>query len=119
MRKVYGLLFAVLSLSILAGCGAIPGNTQVNAGINKAEIVFNDDGRPKSALIIGGKENENITLNVTTPDGLIVEYAATGSKAFDGQKVRGAVEQAISSDIKETVPGIVDSITDTLKKVLE
>lgn len=40
----------------------------------------------------------------------MAEYKASDVRAFDGQAVRGAVEQAISEDVKEVAPGIVDSV---------
>ena len=117
MLKKFFVIFLILPL--LAACaGAFPGNPQGYSGINRAEIEFDDQGKPKTALIVGGKENESITLTVKTPDGLEVEYAATGARAFDGQAIRGAVEQAISADIKEAAPAIVGNLTAALKSLL-
>jgi len=107
-----------LLLPFLAACaGAIPGNQQGYAGINKAEIEFDENGKPEYALIVGGKENDSVSLNVKTPDGLEVQYSASGSKAFDGQAVRGAVEQAISADVGDAAPGIVENVMEALKSV--
>jgi hypothetical protein len=107
-----------LILPLLAACaGAIPGNQQGYAGINRAEIEFDEAGKPEYALIVGGKENDSVSLNVKTPDGLEVQYTASGSKAFDGQAVRGAVEQAISGDVRDAAPGIIENVMDALKGV--
>ncbi|WP_334128263.1 hypothetical protein [Sneathiella sp.] len=112
----FAALLAALMLSACAGVTA--NNPQGFAGINKAEISFNPDGSPAHALILGGKEQEEILLTVETPAGLKVDYAATGIKSFDGQMIRAAVEQAVSADVREAIPGIVDGLTSALTRVL-
>ena len=102
-------IFATLALSACAG--ALPWNPQGYAGINKAEISFDEEGRPSHVLIIGGKEQETISLDFEMPGGLKASYKAEGVKAFRAHEVRAAVEQAISDDVKEALPGIVDEIT--------
>jgi len=100
--------FAALVLSACAG--ALPWNPQGYAGINKAEISFDEEGRPSHVLIVGGKEQETISLDFEMPNGLKASYKAEGVKAFRAHEVRAAVEQAISDDVKEAVPGIVDTV---------
>ncbi len=39
---------------------------------------------------------------------------ADGVKAFKAHEVRAAVEQAISADVREVMPNIVDIIVDAL-----
>lgn len=102
----------LMAVAFLTGCaGAVPWNNQGNAGINKAVIEFNEDGHPEYAEIIGGKEQEDISLDVETPSGLKVSYSAKGVKAFSAHEIRGAVEQAVASDAAEVSPAIVDTIT--------
>jgi len=105
-----GVLFLLLSF-VTACAGAVPWNPQGYSGINKAEIEFDKNGKPTSALIIGGKEQETVNLNVETPDGLKVSYSASGVKAFTGQEIRGAVEQAVSNDSTKIAPAVIDTIT--------
>ena len=105
-----GALFLLVSL-VTACAGAVPWNDQGYSGINKAEIEFDKNGKPKYALIIGGKEQETVNLDVVTPDGLKVTYSASGVKAFTGQEIRGAVEQAVSKDATEIAPEVIDTIT--------
>ncbi len=103
----------------LAGCaGSTPWNEQNYAGVNKAEIEFDKKGAPKHALIIGGKEQEQILLSVKTQDGLEINYSATGVKAFEGQSLRAAVENVVSSDAKEAMPNIVDAVLNAVQAVL-
>jgi hypothetical protein len=122
MSKKRFLSFAPLALLLfVAACGAIPGNDQVDAGITKATVeVCQTDGKPYfcGAEIIDGKEKQAVSLAVTQPDGWTVNYSASEVKAFDGQKIRGAVEQAISSDIKEAFPDIVEKITKAIIKTV-
>ncbi|MBL4906957.1 MAG: hypothetical protein JKX94_05845 [Sneathiella sp.] len=111
---------ALLSMASLSACaGSTPWNEQNYAGVNKAEIEFDTQGNPTHALIIGGKEQEQIQLSVKTPKGLEVKYSATGVKAFEGQSLRAAVEIAVSKEAKEIMPNIVDAIMNAVQVVLE
>ncbi len=107
----------LLAIFALGGCayGAVPWNTQNYAGINKAEINFNEDGTLSHVLVIGGKEQESVSANFEMPSGLKFSYNAEGVEAFPGQKFRADVERAISKDVKEAFPGIVDTIVDALR----
>lgn len=113
--KVAGIL-ALVALAILAsGCaGAVPGNPQGYSGINHGEFSYDPDTGALEGEVWGGKENEDVALKVQAPDGTTIDYSASGTKAFDGQAVRGAVEEAVSADVKDSVPGIVDTITDAI-----
>jgi hypothetical protein len=112
----------VLGAFTLSACvaGAIPGNPQGYAGIAKAEVAFCESRDPAknryvcSARVIDGKERENVELVVNLPLRGTVRYTAVGVKAFDGQRARAAVESAISSDIRQAFPGIVDTVTKAL-----
>lgn len=107
--------FAALVLSACAG--ALPWNPQGYAGINKAEISFDEEGWPSHVLIVGGKEQETISLDFEMPNGLKASYKAEGVKAFRAHEVRAAVEQAISDDAKEAVPGIVDAVVKAILRL--
>ncbi len=114
---------AVIAVTALGGCaGAVFGNPQGNAGITHAEVKVceSDGGTPYvcGAEIVDGKEKQNVKLTVEHPDGWKVRYAAAGVTAFEGQKIRGAVEEAVSEDAKAASPGIVDKITSSLVKLL-
>lgn len=112
-------LAAIILTASLAGCaGALPGNPQGYAGINHGEFEYNPKSGKLNGHIYGGKENEDVSLSMTTPKGLKVVYDAEGSKAFDGQAVRGAVEKAVSDDVKEAAPGIVSDIVDAIQPVI-
>jgi len=113
--------FAVIALTALSGCGAIPGNTQVNAGITHATVeVCEAEGTIYvcEAEIIDGKDKQAVSLNIENPSGWKVSYSASGVQAVDAIKVRGAVEQSISSDLKDASPVIVSKITDAVVKAL-
>ncbi len=61
-----------------------------------------------------GKEKQNVSLEIELPNGVKLSYSADGVKAFKAHEVRAAVEQAISEDVREVVPNIVDIIVDAL-----
>lgn len=116
-----GAIVAIAALPLLAGCGAIPGNAQVNAGITHATVeVCENNGSVYvcDAEIIDGKDKQAVSLNIENPAGWRVSYSASGVQAVDAIKVRGAVEQSISSDLKEAAPTIVTKITDAVIKAL-
>ena len=99
---------------LLAGCaGAVPGNPQGFAGINKGTIRF-VDGSPSLIEVWGGKEQSSVELSGTLPDGTAFTYSATDTKAFDGVKARAAVEAAVAAEVGDTLPGLVDAIMDAL-----
>lgn len=108
------LIAGALALVSLSGCaGAVPWNPQGYAGINMIEaefVVADGESGPKSIRVVGGKEQEAVSFKATLPDGTAVDYTASGVQAFDGQKLRAAVEDAVSDDVKAVAPGIVDSV---------
>ncbi|MEE8223889.1 MAG: hypothetical protein V3S59_06265 [Alphaproteobacteria bacterium] len=117
----YPLLVPVAGAFLLAGCaGAVPWNSQVNAGITRAEILWCESKNAAKdtylceAEIVDGKETADVTLTVKLPNGAEVRYAAKGVKAFEGHEVRGAVEKAISNDMKDVAPGVVESVVDAI-----
>ena len=123
---VGGLAVAILTLS-LVGCGSLPGiSHQGDAGIFNGEVdvgtLVKDKEVPyiKHVSIVSGKEVESLTADITFDDmgKPVVKVTANGVKAFDGQKARAAVEQAISSDAKDAMPGIVDSVMNAVKSYL-
>lgn len=109
--------FAALSLS---ACGVVPWNDQLDAGLTKAEVKWCESKDPaRDAYICGaeitdGKEKDDVKLDVTHPSGLKVVYEAKAVKAFDAIKVRAAVEQSISADLKAAAPGVVEKIVDAV-----
>lgn len=113
-RALLAGLGLVLGL-VLAGCGAVPWNDQVAAGITTATVEWCHAGDPPAAYICAvefkdGKEKKNISLGVQMPGGVAVAYSAQGVQAFDGQAVRAAVEKAISGDLGGAAPGLVDRV---------
>ncbi len=122
IRTLIMAVAAAVSLTMVTACGAIPGNTQVNAGITHAvvEVCATDNGKPYvcEAEIIDGKDKQAVALKVTNGSGWNVEYTASGVTGVDAIRLRAAVEQSISSDLKDATPGIVSSITDAVVKAL-
>lgn len=115
-------IIAAIAALMLAGCaGAAPWNPQGYSGITKAEVevgVLKAGEVPyiKSVTFWNGKEYGSVALTVEFLDGKPkVVYAASGVTAFDGQKVRAAIEKAVSADLKATAPAIVDTIMDAVK----
>jgi len=115
-----GRVFTLASLcALLAGCaGAVPWNPQGYAGINQAEITSTCEGSeswcPESVTLTGGKEQGEVSVSFTTPNGTSVKYTASEVQAFDGQTVRAQVEQQISEDVREASPEIVNRITNAI-----
>ncbi|MGB0750254.1 MAG: hypothetical protein ACPGO3_16060 [Magnetospiraceae bacterium] len=108
------VLTALGAVFLLAGCaGAFPGNPQNHAGLTMAEV-FWEDGALKSASIIDGKEKQDVALVVRLPEGGSVDYRAAGVSAFQGQAIRGAVEQAVAAHLADAAPGVVQAITETI-----
>jgi hypothetical protein len=58
-----------------------------------------------------------VSFKATLPDGTVVDYSASGVKAFDGQKLRAAVEDAVSDDVRAVAPGIVESVVKAVTRV--
>lgn len=123
LKHFFTAAFAAFMLLALPACGAIPGNTQVNAGITHAQVEMGiadtDAGQViyvKNAEIVDGKDKQAVGLNITAPGGWTVAYTASGVSGLDAIKVRGAVEEAISSDLKEAAPGIVQGVVDAILK---
>lgn len=112
MRAFIAALFAIT----LVGCaGATPWtNPAQYAGINYATFEYPTEQGAITGTLYGGKEQGSVGITIRHPSGVEVEYTATDVKAFEGQKVRAAVEEAVSADAKEAMPGIVDTITDAI-----
>ena len=115
------LIAGASALALLSGCaGAVPWNPQGYSGINLVEVEFQvpeDKAGPKSLRVVGGKEQEAISFKATLPDGTMAKYNASGVKAFDGQKLRAAVEEAVSDDVKAVAPDIVDTVIKAVTRV--
>ncbi len=122
MKRLFLSCFAAVAVMVVAACGAIPGNSQVNAGITHAvvEVCATDDNTPYvcEAEIIDGKDKQNVSLDISNPAGWKVTYTASGVQAVEAIKVRGAVEQAVSEDLKDAAPGIVGTITEAVIEAL-
>ncbi len=122
MRRLLYSCFALAAVMLVAACGAIPGNSQVNAGITHAlvEVCETNDNVPYvcEAEIIDGKDKQSVSLDISNPSGWKVTYTASGVQAIEAIKVRGAVEQSISEDLKDATPGIVNSITGAVIEAL-
>lgn len=111
--QISAILGALFMLSACAG--AFPGNPQGYAGINHGNVTFYEDGKPKEITVYGGKESGSVSLAGKLPDGTEFTYTASDNKAFAGQDIRGQVERAISEDVKNAFPGIVDTVVNALK----
>jgi hypothetical protein len=107
---------ALAAALLLSACaGAIDGNPQGYAGINHGQVEFFESGGPKQITVYGGKESGTVRLSGVLPDGTTFEYEAFDNLAFKGQDIRGAVERAISQDVKDAFPGVVDSVVNAIK----
>lgn len=117
-------LSIIVIIGLLSGCTAnsLPYETfhpPEYAGINFAEIEAQcpkDAFCPKKVRIVGGKEQENITVQYHTAGETKTLYEAKGVKAFPGQKLRAQVEQALAETQGEAAPEVVAAIMDTVRR---
>ena len=108
MKKV----FAIVALSLLLGaCAGLQGN----AGLNRVEFDWNEDGKPKAVRIIDGKEASAIQFSFQMPDGTILNFAAEEVRAFRGQEIRAEVEKALFEALGEAANS---SLVDVIVKAL-
>ncbi len=111
-----------LAALFLAGCaGTIPGVSQQGvAGITNVRLEWCEPASAEAPKYLcglrwrDGKEKQNVSLEIELPTGARITYTADGVKAFKAHEVRAAVEQAISEDVREVMPNIVDIIVDAL-----
>ena len=89
--------------------GAREGRTVAELIAFGSTILTTDDVMPGVADLMPMTQVEG-----TFPDGTKLVYSADGVKAFKAHEVRAAVEQAISEDVREVLPNIVDIIVDAL-----
>lgn len=118
MKKL--ILVLAGSLLLTSCAGAVPWNPQNNAGITNisfkwCKIETKDDISkaetmvPCSVHIFDGKEAGAIDLKFQMPDGTVLNLTADTVQAFEGQRIRGEVEKAISED----AAGVIESAIDT------
>ncbi len=101
-----------------AGALLLGGCAQQYAGINKGQLTYDPETKSVNVEIVGGKEQDSISLSGKTPDGLEFAYSATGACAFEGQAIRGEVDKAITETVGEVAPGIVDTLTARLCNII-
>lgn len=119
MRTGLKLSLAAGCLLSLAACGSLGNPNQGNAGITHAVVKVCTEADKVfvcAAEIVDGKEKQAVHLSVKKPDGWEIEYSASGVLAFEAHKVRAAVDQAISADVREAVPDIVEKVTGAILK---
>ena len=118
------IALCALGLS-LAGCaGAVPWNDQNDVGIAKLHLQF-EPMRDATGNVIGstltdafyinGKEGEAVKLAADIGKGTI-SYEAGKIAAFDGQKLRAAVEMAVSQNVADVTPSVVAAIIQAVMK---
>ncbi len=106
----------------LAGCaGTLPGVSQQGvAGITDVRLEWCESASAEAPMYLcgvrwkDGKEKQSVSLEIELPTGARLTYTAGGVKAFKAHEVRAVVEEAISEDVREVVPNIVDIIVDAL-----
>lgn len=105
---------ALLGL-FLSACAVLPGpNRQGYAGINDVEINL-VDGVPTDIRVIGGKEQQDVSVEITLPNGLVAKYSATETRAFDAHRIRGEVEKALAEMGVAITPAITEGIVNAIK----
>lgn len=105
---------ALLAAALGACAGPVPWNLQSDAGINRLEARFPEDGMTTQVSVSGGKEQDLVTWTLVMPNGLGVRVEARGQRAFRAHELRAAVEKVVSADVRRAAPGIVDAIIDAI-----
>lgn len=116
------LLAAVL---LLGGCAGLAptANQQTVAGVTDVEIAFKEncgEAIPSCLAHVRWRDGkESVTMNVTIDlsQGTFT-YRRGNTRAFEGQAVRAAVEQAIAAEIGDVAPGAIDAVTGAVLKAL-
>lgn len=114
MKKFVIPALALLSLTACAGSFPAPYeadyNPQAYAGITHVDAKWKENGEGLERIqVFQGKEGESFDVTADLKNGTVT-WSGKNVKAFDGQALRAAVEQAVSADVKEAFPGIVDAI---------
>lgn len=117
------VIFA-LAFLLTACAGAVPWNKQNYAGITswdfnycKVDVKADADGSYSlsedekicGVEVIDGKERGSVQLDFVLPDGTIMNYLANDEAAFEGQRIRAEVEQAVAQAIADTLPGLLET----------
>lgn len=103
-------IFATLAALALSACaGAVPWNDQSCAGITTVDVKWSEQGAIERVQVCQGKEGESFDVDVDMTK-KTASWHGKGVRAFDGQRVRAAVEEAVSEDVKSAAPGIVETI---------
>jgi citrate lyase gamma subunit len=97
---------------------------QLGAGLNVVEFEELECSEatglcgPTNFRMIGGKEQEAISIRMVHPEtgNTVLEYTASGVKAFDGQRIRAEVEQALAEADVEVADSVVTGIVDIVRR---
>ncbi|MEE9395243.1 MAG: hypothetical protein V3W41_22350 [Planctomycetota bacterium] len=114
MRFLKLMAAALVALALNACAGAVPWNPQGHAGMTEVAVKWCGEGADRAACkfkVMDGKEKGQVSFEVEfTPDGTIMNYAATDEKAFEGQAIRADVEKAVAAEVTKAMPSIVDAV---------
>lgn len=111
-------LIAAAVCSLLGACaGSLPGVSQQGvAGITDVEVHFKDTcsdpslpGCLSSVRWRDGKESASLKASLDLSTGTF-NYDRSDVRAFDGQRVRAAVEKVVAEQVGNVTPGVVDAI---------
>lgn len=92
-------------------------NPQSYAGITAVDARWSEaTGKLERIQVFQGKGGESFDVDADLEKGTVSWKGK--NVTVDGQKVRAAVEQAVSNDVKDVAPGIVDAITSSVVKAL-
>jgi len=103
---------------LVSGCaGAVPWNKQNYAGLEEwsVEYAVPDDRQGIERVhYINGKEAAASEIKIALSDGTILNFAGDGIMAFQGQALRADVERAVSEQLGEVGPGVIDAIINAI-----
>ncbi len=122
--KLLSAISMLFTLLLVTGCGSLPWNPQGNAGITHVELsgCEADEGASGQLFcdidIIDGKEKTNVDVKVVRDldkNTVTATYTARNVAAFEGQAIRGEVEQAITESIRQVLPAMTGEIINGIK----
>lgn len=89
------------------------------AGITAARIIIpRPDGQQIVAEFVDGKENGEIAVVWTLPDGESVSYTASDVRAFEGQALRADVERVIVETTGQTLQELAPEVRGLLETAI-
>jgi len=117
LKKILLICWLGIALTLSGCAGAVPWNKQNYAGMEEWSVEYvvpDGEGGIERVHYINGKEAASSEIKIALADGTILNFAGDGIMAFQGQSLRADVEKAVSEQLGEVGPGVVDAIINAI-----